>query len=256
MEASIQDFIDRIAQDKGIEILYAAESGSRAWGFPSPDSDYDVRFIYRQSIDWYLSIRKQKDTVEVMEDHLLDGMGWDLRKTLSLAASSNVSPFMWLQSPIVYRNEDNFRERLWDAILPYFSPRAAVHHYLGIAEGIYRREFLADKVKIKHYFYVLRPVLAARYIWEQQSPPPMLFHDLLPLLKEQSDSLMESIENLLRRKEVAVESQLIEHLPELDKFLQSQLEEGRLRAGKLKRGAADSAPLDAFFREVVMKRDE
>ncbi|MCB0636376.1 MAG: nucleotidyltransferase domain-containing protein [Lewinella sp.] len=252
MESQIQAFLDRITTEKGMQILLAVESGSRAWGFPSPDSDYDIRFIYRHPLDWYLTILNRKDTIERMtDDRLLDGMGWDLRKVLSLAFASNVSPFEWLQSPTVYREEPGFRDGLWETILPYFSPRAAVHHYLGIAEGISRREWKGEEVKIKRYFYVLRPVLSARWVWIHKSPPPTVFAELLPLLEEHAPHLRRTVAELLEQKAAAPEDATVDRLPELETYLLTQLDEGRLRASGLPVGHRDEGALDAFYRKVV-----
>jgi predicted nucleotidyltransferase len=252
MEAQIQAFIDRIAADKEVEVLLAVESGSRAWGFPSPDSDYDIRFIYRHPLDWYLTILNRKDTIERMtDDRMLDGMGWDLRKALSLAFAFNVAPFEWLQSPMIYREAAGFREGLWEAIRPYFSCRAAVHHYLGIAEGISRREWKGEEVKIKRYFYVLRPVLAARWVWVKQTPPPTVFAELLPLLEENAPHLRQTVEELLERKAAAPEDAMIDRLPELETYLLGQLDEGRLRASGLPIGHRDERPLEDFYRKIL-----
>ncbi len=252
MEQRIQDFISRIAEEKGVEILFAAESGSRAWGFPSQDSDYDIRFIYKSSPEQYLSLEKRKDTIEQMEDKLLDGMGWDLQKTLKLAFSSNISPFEWLRSPIIYRDEDGFQSRLQEVIQPYFSPKTAVHHYLGIAEGIQRREWKGDRLRIKRYFYVLRPVLSARFVWENQAPPPIEFHDLLPLLAIHSNSLADTVEELIRLKSATNESNEVDRLPELEKYLLGQISEGRLRVGKLRQGSHNIEVLNDFFRATIL----
>lgn len=252
MESSIQAFLDRIAASEEVRVLLAVESGSRAWGFPSPDSDYDIRFIYAHPIDWYLSIIKRKDTIERMEqDRILDGMGWDLRKTLSLTFAFNVAPFEWLQSPTVYREAPGFRDAFGEAIRPYFSPHSAVLHYLNLADGIRRREWVGEEVQIKRYFYVLRPVLAARWVWQKQTPPPTVFAELLPLLEENAPHLRQTVNELIDRKSHATEGAAIERLPELETYLLGQLDEGRLRAGGLPVGYKDEKRLDAFFREVL-----
>ena len=90
------------AQD--VKILYACESGSRAWGFASPDSDYDVRFVYVHKRDWYLSfdVERQRDVIECSIEDDIDCSGWDLRKALQLFARTNGALLEWLNSPIRY----------------------------------------------------------------------------------------------------------------------------------------------------------
>src|SRR5690349_14763485 len=97
----VREHLNKIENEFRVRILYACESGSRAWGFPSPDSDFDVRFIYVHDRDWYLSLSEDRDTIEKNLPGDLDIGGWDIRKTLRLISKSNVIPLEWLQSPIV-----------------------------------------------------------------------------------------------------------------------------------------------------------
>ena len=100
MQHTIQETIAQLERDKGIRVLYACESGSRAWGIPSPDSDYDVRFIYVHQLDWYLSLSNRKDTITIQSEEAdLDMTGWDFRKTLQLMKKSNAAPLEWMHSP-------------------------------------------------------------------------------------------------------------------------------------------------------------
>ena len=112
MKTKILEKLKAIEREKNIEILFAVESGSRAWGFASPDSDYDIRFVYKHKKDWYLNLWETKDTIEFMTEEDLDGSGWDIRKALKLLAKSNASFTGWLFSPIVYRAESSFLEEI------------------------------------------------------------------------------------------------------------------------------------------------
>jgi predicted nucleotidyltransferase len=99
----ILEQLEQIEQEEQVTILYACESGSRAWGFPSQDSDYDVRFIYLHKPEWYLSIYDKRDVIERPINNMLDINGWDLRKALNLFRKSNPPLLEWLQSPIQYK---------------------------------------------------------------------------------------------------------------------------------------------------------
>ena len=112
MKEVIQNKLKEIELQKGVEILYAVESGSRAWGFASPDSDYDIRFIYKHDLDYYLSLWEQTDVIEFMTEDDLDGSGWNLRKTLKLLAKSNASLLEWIYSPVVYYENEAFMNRI------------------------------------------------------------------------------------------------------------------------------------------------
>lgn len=224
MKEKILDFLGQIERDKKIKILYAAESGSRAWGFPSPDSDYDIRFIYQHEKDWYLTINEKKDQITIMPDHLLDGNGWDLRKFLRLLYKSNATPFEWLNSPIIYREEPSFTKSLKPLVKKYFQPKSLMFHYLGIATSMLEKEFTSKQVKIKKYFYVLRPVLSAYYISKFDRPAPVDFHQLLSVIKTDKE-VYQAILKLLKEKETAVEGQLVPRVPTIDTFVDRQLQQ-------------------------------
>lgn len=192
-----------------ITILYACESGSRAWGFASPNSDWDVRFIYVHSQDWYLSIDESKDMLDfAIDEHELDLTGWELRKTLRLFRGSNASPFEWLQSPIVYLDPYNFRSELWQLTNTYFKPRSMAFHYLGLAKNSSKKGLVDGLMDIKKYFYVLRPLLAAYWICHKKTVPPMEFVPLLEQLKSE-EALYAAIQTLVRKKVAALETVFI-----------------------------------------------
>ncbi len=103
MRKKIKEQLRRIEDAENIKILLAVESGSRAWGFASPDSDYDVRFVYIRSLEDYLRLDATRDVIELPIDDVLDINGWDLQKTLRLLHKSNPTLFEWFSSPIVYK---------------------------------------------------------------------------------------------------------------------------------------------------------
>ena len=145
MRQAICNQLVQIEQEHRICILYAVESGSRAWGFASRDSDYDVRFIYIHPLDWYLSIRDQRDVIECPIDHELDVSGWDLRKALGLFAKSNPPLLEWLGSPIVYKDSNGLADRLRCLLIETFSSQRCMYHYLHMARGNYR-EYLKGEI--------------------------------------------------------------------------------------------------------------
>ena len=123
MKEKILEKLKEIEKANNIKILFACESGSRAWGFPSPDSDYDVRFVYVRNIEDYLSVREHKDQLSFPITDVLDVYGWDLKKVLMLMNKSNTTIFEWLQSPQIYFEEEGFREALWKVSQNFFSKR-------------------------------------------------------------------------------------------------------------------------------------
>ena len=153
MNKLIAEKLAQIEYEENVRILYAVESGSRAWGFPSSDSDYDVRFIYVRKPEYYLKLEKTRDVIELPINDMLDINGWDLNKTLRLLHSSNPTLFEWMSSPIVYRQTE-FSDRLNPILDKYFSCKSGLHHYFSMAEGNYRNYLKTDMVKFKKYFYV------------------------------------------------------------------------------------------------------
>ncbi len=155
-----------IEKEENVTIFYACESGSRAWGFPSEDSDYDVRFLYLRPRDWYLSIdvEEKRDVIERPISEMLDISGWDLRKALKLLRKSNPPLLEWLNSPTVYQQDFTITDKIKELVPEYYSPIACLHHYLHMAQGNYREYLKGEIVWVKKYFYVLRPLLAINWI--------------------------------------------------------------------------------------------
>ena len=196
IRASLRDLEIREA----VRIVYACESGSRAWGFPSADSDYDVRFIYVHPRDWYLSIdlERRRDVTECPITGHLDVSGWDLRKALQLLRKSNPPLIEWLGSPIVYREEYTIAAKMRELMSKYYSPVACLYHYLHMAQGNYRDYLEGPIVWLKKYFYVLRPLLAIKWIEKDLGVAPTEFQVMVdrvvgdPALKEEIGRLMEA----------------------------------------------------------------
>lgn len=250
MHDLIVEKLAQIEREEDVKILHAVESGSRAWGFPSPDSDYDVRFIYVRKPEYYLKLEKTRDVIELPINDTLDINGWDLNKTLRLLHGSNPTLFEWMSSPIVYRQTD-FIDRLSPILDSYFSCKSGLHHYLSMAEGNYRDYLKSDMVKIKKYFYVLRPVLACKWILHKQTKPPMLFSALME--SELEPSLKPVVKHLLDIKMNAPETKEIPKIEEINNYLDevtaSVHEEIFAYPGEHR---ADWAPLNELFLETVL----
>ncbi|MCI9421925.1 nucleotidyltransferase domain-containing protein [Sporofaciens musculi] len=217
----IQVKLDEIEQRENVRILLAVESGSRAWGLSSPDSDYDVRFVYQRVRKDYLRLDEKKDTIDWQLDEVLDINGWDLKKALRQFYKGNATLFEWSNSPVVYRKRPEWDEIYREAKV-YFSKKAAVHHYRGTAANTFYGHLQTDRVKYKKYFYALRPLLACRYIEENHCPPPVLFDELMKL--KLPEGLCTQVEELLRIKKTTKEGQLNPQLPLVIDFIASELE--------------------------------
>jgi predicted nucleotidyltransferase len=251
MKNLILERLKELETEHNIKILYACESGSRGWGFASPNSDWDVRFIYVHTKDWYLSIDEPKDMLDFAIDaNELDLTGWELRKTLRLFRSSNASPFEWLQSPIVYLDPYNFKSSLWDLTADYFKPRSTAFHYLGLAKSSSKKGLVDGQMDIKKYFYVLRPLLAAYWICNKKTAPPMEFAPLLEQIKSE-EILYTAIKALTERKIAAQEGDFTAPVPVIQEFIHKTLAELGAKAKELPAEPKDSTKLNALFRSCM-----
>jgi predicted nucleotidyltransferase len=196
---SVQQELRRIELAHDVRVLYACESGSRAWGFASHDSDYDVRCIYVHSRDWYLSIEDRRDVIEEPVREGLDLSGWELRKTLRLLRKSNPPLLEWLKSPVVYAVDEPFAADFRQLAEDFYSPARCFQHYLHMAFGNAREYLKHDLVWTKKYLYVLRPLLACRWIERNMGQVPMRFDELVEGVVRDGN-VRAAIANLLARK--------------------------------------------------------
>ena len=248
--AIILERLAAIERAEAVRILYACESGSRAWSFASPDSDYDVRFICVRPRDWYLSIdlEHRRDVIERPIEGVLDINGWDLRKALQLMRKSNPPLFEWLHSPLVYRAQAGFREAMAALTPAYYSPTGCAWHYLHMARGNDQDYLHGDRVRLKKYLYVLRPLLAVRWLESGRGVVPMPFHELVETLIPPGE-LRDAIERLLRLKQGGEELAWGPRIPVLSDWIKAEL--ARLAAGPAALAPAakpDPEPLNAVFR--------
>lgn len=208
--------LDEIERELGVEVLLAVESGSRAWGFASPDSDFDVRFIYKRPRNKYLQLNAARDVIELPIDDTWDVSGWDLDKTLRLLYKSNPTLYEWMNSPICYRRT-GFSDRIAPLLEQCFSAKNMLFHYLSMARRNKKEQLSDETVQPKKYFYVLRPVLACLWIMEHRTAPPVLFSDLTAAMLPSQLSC--TLEHLLDLKMNGPEKMRIEPIPELHNYL-------------------------------------
>ena len=252
--AAILERLDTVERSDGVRILYACESGSRAWGFPSRDADYDVRFIYLRPRDWYLSIdiETKRDVIELPIDGLLDINGWDLRKALKLLRKLNPALLEWLSSPVVYREQDDFADALINRVRDKVPLASCAYHYLHMARGNFRGYLQGDTVKVKKYLYVLRPLLAVRWIEQHGTLPPVLFRALLDGVLNDGP-IKREVEEMLRLKTEGLERDEGPRIAIVHEYCEREL--GRLQNPKFSPGNHPAAQLDfdALFLDFLAR---
>jgi len=249
MRQIIIEHINRLEEDRGISILLAAESGSRAWGCPSPDSDYDIRIMYKWRKTEYLEIDDKPDTINYFHGKLLDINGWDIKKTLKLVRRSNATPFEWAQSPIIYKEVEGFRAKILGLCKTYFQAHHSVNHYKGIAKNSYLSNNLTGEIKLKKLFYVLRPLMAAKWIIKNNEVPPMDIPNLIKIVDNQE--IVDHINDLLEIKSAANEDYVHNIDPKMSRFIDEQFAyiNSVELGGKPERLSSDK--LNQTFKEII-----
>ena len=246
MRERVLEELARLERERNVTVLYACESGSRAWGFASTDSDYDVRFVYVEKPEWFVQVDTARDVIERPLDDELDISGWELRKTLGLLRNSNPTLLEWLDSPLVYRRESAATQRLQALAEAFYNPQAVRYHYLSMARKNFRGYLQGESVRLKKYFYVLRPLLAVRWIDQGRGRPPMTFADLLSTVDD--PLLLAEVAELLVLKRNADEAAYGPRRPALHAFIATELAR---EAPPLARNREDTALLDHYLRETV-----
>jgi predicted nucleotidyltransferase len=243
-------------EEHDITIIYACESGSRAWGFESPDSDYDVRFIYTHNEDWYLTfdVESKRDVVEYPIIDEIDCGGWDVKKAMYLFTRTNGALLEWLNSPIKYREEGSFAETMRSLSPRAINKTALCYHYSHMARGNAREYLFGDEVKLKKYFYVLRPLLAIRFLEAHSAPPPVEFEMLLRSVCPKP--LVSIIEDLIELKRKTPEIGYGAQIPQINTFIEDELDRhGDVFSGQGRPDILESkairSDLNELFRKVV-----
>lgn len=248
--------LDAIEREHDVRLLFAIESGSRAWGFPSPDSDYDVRFVYVRRPEWYLSVQARRDVIELPIEGDLDINGWDLKKALQLLIKPNAVLLEWLRSPIVYRADGEAMVKLADLAGQTAHLRPSTYHYLHLCRSQYTR-FIVGKpaVKLKKYFYVLRPALALMWLRAHpQRPLPMNLAQLRASL-DLPEALSAFLDDLLARKAETRELGEGTRLPELDALIEAEIAAAQADLDVIAAPTPDlTAAADALFQQLVLER--
>ncbi len=254
IRAEIERRLNKIETDFGVKVLLACESGSRAWGFASDDSDYDVRFIYIHPADWYLSVdlEDRRDVIETPIEGVWDINGWELRKALKLFSKSNPPLLEWLQSPIIYQENTSVAEKMRQLLATHYSPNACLYHYLHMARKNYRTYLQGEEVWLKKYFYVLRPLLACRWLERGLGAVSMEFETLVQHT-DLSPALHQAIAELLAEKRKGGELHKGQRIDELSNFIEAELQRFEKSGATRQKPDTDMDALNLLFQNALQE---
>lgn len=252
VEELVRMKIKEIEEKELVHVMHVIESGSRAWGFASPDSDYDVRFVYVRKPEFYLSLRETKDFIDWELNEVLDINGWDIRKALQRFYKSNAALYEWSNSPVVYQTTEEWKALYQKVAWLYFSCKSAMYQYYGTASKNYQAYLTGDLVKYKKYFYVLRPLLACKWIEEKKCPPPVLFDELFRIVLE--DDMKPAVTDLLAKKVQMAEAEKAPRIDVINHYIEEKLRYYKALLEHMEDDRnTDWEPLEAAFRELVQR---
>lgn len=255
MKDKISQYLAKIEKEKEVKILLACETGSRAWGFPSPDSDFDIRIIYQHKKDWYLSLSEKKDSIDLMfENNEIDITGWDLKKSLKLLQKSNAPLLERLQSPIIYKCDDEFLNELKIVSQHQYSRIATIHHYLSMTKKFTEDLKENEEYKLKKFFYALRSATACKWILEKEEMPPIEFTKMINELNI-SNSLKSRIIELISLKSTISESYYHKGEKELISFIEDCIKLSDEKRQSLPPSKGNVEELDTFFLKTLSRYD-
>ncbi len=246
--------LQAVAAEERVRILYAVESGSRAWGFGSPDSDFDVRFLYRHPRDWYVRLEEPRDVIErPLDEQLVDLAAWDIRKALRLLLKSNPALYEWLVSPIVYADDGQLRPALKSMFEAHASQRTLAHHYWSIARSGWKDNIASrEQVKQKRYFYCIRPLLSLAWVISESRPPPMAIGELRAAI-HMPDDASAALDRLIEKKRTTPELGLEPRIADIDRWIAGEID--RLDPTRLSLSEKPAADMtheaDALYRRLI-----
>lgn len=255
MEDKIKRYLLEIEKEKDIKILLACETGSRAWGFPSPDSDYDIRVIYVKRCNWYLSLHEGTDSfTKMLDENEIDISGWELRKSLRLLMKSNAPMLERIQSPIVYMCDSLFLSEINLLSDNAYSKISTMHHYLSMAKKFIESLSTDSPYKLKTFFYALRSSIACLWILNHDKKPPIEFKIMLTQL-EIAPQLIARINTLIELKATISESYMHKGENEIIEYMKKIVEKAELSFKSLPGNKIEIDRFNTLFRQFILEHD-
>lgn len=253
MKEIIRKKLEEIEKQEHVKVILAVESGSRAWGFESTDSDYDVRFIYVREPEMYLRLDPIRDVIEWQLDEVFDISGWDIKKALQLLYKSNPTLFEWINSPIIYKETEEALE-LRNLANGYFDVKKSVIHYLNMSSTTFNNYLQDDMVKLKKYFYAIRPILAAKYVLENKIQPPVKFSELKETML--NDAINDEVNHLLELKINSNETQYITVINCLNQYIENNMNEIKNYANSITESHFEWDRLNQYFLKLLQQKSK
>ena len=200
MKDKIMTLLHDLERQHNIRILMAVNYGSRCFGYSSSESDWDVRFIYVHQPEWYFSIAKTEDVIEMMiaEDHL-DIEGYDLKKALNLLARTNPIESDWLHANDYYILDKDFLHNMLAFESQCYNRHHAMYHFYSISVK-HNQRYLDKEVTLKRFIYYMRGLLSCRWVEQNGSHPPVNVDELIDATITDNESVKAKAHRMLELK--------------------------------------------------------
>ncbi len=252
VRSEIHQRLKAVEREHNLRVVFACESGSRAWGFASNDSDFDVRFIFVRPVEAYLKLRPPSDAFDLQGNDDFDLAGWDIRKTAELMRKSNSPLLEWLDSPIIYERDEAVSARLIELRDRYFDPKKSVYHYLSLAGGIFGKYLDGNPQPVrKKYLYAIRPLACIRYIEQHGCQPPTRFESVLEGIDLEGE-VRNAIGQLVADKKASREIGVGASDPILNNWITTTLKHGQAIAESLSPNDISNHELDSMVAEAIL----
>ncbi len=248
----VRSHLRRLEQERDLRVVFACESGSRAWGFASSNSDFDVRFIFVRPAAQYLRLRPPADAFDIHGENDLDLAGWDIRKAAELMRKSNSPLLEWLDSPIVYEADGVVSGRLVKLRQRYFDAKKSVYHYLSLAGNVWDKYISGHPEPVrKKYLYALRPLACVRYINIHQRQPPTPFAAVLEGITLPVD-VRDAMSTLITDKKADRELGAAPASGVLNQWIEQMIDDGRKLAETLPTSEVSNQELDSLIADAII----
>lgn len=240
-----------------IKILMAVNYGSRCFGYASEGSDWDVRFIYVHRPEWYFSIAKTEDVIELMlEEEHLDVEGYDLKKALTLLAKTNPIESDWLHANDHYILDEDFLQAMLSFESQCYNSHHAMYHFYSISVK-HNQRYLEQEVTLKRFIYYMRGLLSCCWVERHGCHPPVNVDELIDVTITDNAPIREKAHRLLELKRTdkshdmeIVDEELSDYVFELKRYY-----ERLLPTHVNSKPKADIPAMSRFLMKVVLQKE-
>ena len=262
MKVKIKKILKDIEKEMNVKIVFAVESGSRAWGMESENSDYDVRFVYARSPEEYVAIDSPSDVISRhfskdgirmgAEGCFIDIQGFDIMKFCRMLWSSNPTCIEWLRSNIIYYGEQN--KVFKNFVENQFKPISLYYHYKSMCRQNYLKYLKSGNlITYKKYLYAMRGLVNARWVAFYETLPPIDFPEVLVKINKKDEvidgRIIKELQKIIKLKKESKERDIVKNYKRIDEYIESFLKDDT--EAPMKKQLSTSRELNDELKRIV-----